>query len=81
MANERKEAESRAYALETTLAPVRGLDWRLLAALGGGEPGATIALAFQELAANAQRIGELNISPDLLRALLPSAGRAAEGRR
>ncbi len=79
--NERKEAESRAYALETTLAPVRGLDWRLLAALGGGEPGATIALAFQELAANAQRIGELNISPDLLRALLPSAARAAEGRR
>ena len=81
VANERKEAESRAYALETTLAPVRGLDWRLLAALGGGEPRSTIALAFQELAANAQRIGELNISPDLLRALLPSAARAVEGRQ
>src|SRR4029450_10521249 len=69
VANDRKEAESRAFALETTLAPVRGLDWRTLMALRGGDPGATIALAFQELAANAGRIGEVNVSPDLLRAL------------
>jgi len=82
VANDRKEAESRAYALETTLAPVRGLDWRMLMALRGGDSASTIALAFQELAANAGRIGELNISPDLLRALLPAAApRAAEGRR
>jgi hypothetical protein len=71
VANDRKEAESRAFALETTLAPVRGLDWRMLMALRGGDSGSTIALAFQELAANAARIGEVNISPDLLRALLP----------
>jgi len=30
----------------------------------------TIAMAFQELAGNAQKIGELNMSPDLLRSLL-----------
>ena len=46
--------------------------------LRGGEPGTTIALAFQEIATNAQKVGELNITPDLLRALLPAA---AEGRR
>ncbi|HEV8586575.1 MAG TPA: SPFH domain-containing protein [Methylomirabilota bacterium] len=70
VANDRREAESRAFALETTLAPVRTMDWRMLMALRGGDSATTIALAFQELAANAGRIGELNISPDLLRTLV-----------
>lgn len=82
VANERKEADSRAYALEKALAPLRGLDWRTLTALRGGDAASTIALAFQELAANAARVGELNISPDLLRSLLAPSGRpAAEARR
>jgi hypothetical protein len=82
VANDRKEAESRAFALETTLAPVRGLDWRMLMALRGGDSASTIALAFQELAANAGRIGEVNISPDLLRTLVAGAtARTGEGRR
>jgi hypothetical protein len=82
VANDRKEAESRAFALETTLAPVRGLDWRMLMALRGGDSASTIALAFQELAANAGRIGEVNISPDLLRTLMAGAtARTGEGRR
>ena len=72
VANDRKEADSRAYAIEAALAPLRGLDWRTLMVLRGGEPGATIALAFQEIATNAQKVGELNITPDLLRALLPA---------
>lgn len=72
VANDRKDADSRAYAIEATLAPLRGLDWRTLMVLRGGEPGATIALAFQEIATNAQKVGELNITPDLLRALLPA---------
>lgn len=72
VANDRKEADSRAYAIDATLAPLRGLDWRTLMVLRGGEPGATIALAFQEIATNAQKVGELNITPDLLRALLPA---------
>jgi regulator of protease activity HflC (stomatin/prohibitin superfamily) len=70
--NERKEADSRAYTLEAVLAPVQGLDWRLLMMLNphGADARNTIALAFQELATNAQKIGELNISPDLLRTLV-----------
>jgi len=69
--NERKEADTRAYTLEATLKPVRELDWHTLMMLAPhGDPRATIAMAFQELAANAQKIGELNISPELLTSLL-----------
>ena len=69
--NERKEADSRAYSLKAMIAPVQGLDWRVLMMLNpnGGDARNTIAMAFHELAGNAQKIGELNISPDLLRAL------------
>jgi regulator of protease activity HflC (stomatin/prohibitin superfamily) len=69
--NERKDADSRAYALTETLKPVRELDWKTLMMLGGnnGDPRTMIALAFQQMAENAQKIGELNISPDLLTAL------------
>ncbi|QRN93077.1 SPFH domain-containing protein [Archangium violaceum] len=70
--NERKAAEAKAYALEKTLAPVRNVDWKVLmaAAGGGNDPKLNIALAFREMAENAQKIGELNMSPDLLRSLL-----------
>jgi len=71
---DRKEADSRAYALEATLEPVREMDWRTMMTLSnhGGDPKMMIALAFQEMASNAQKIGELNISPDLLRSLISS---------
>lgn len=71
--NDRKEAESRAHALEATLKPVRDMDWRTLMAVSAGaaDPGVLMSMAFHELAQNAQKIGELNITPDLLRALLP----------
>jgi hypothetical protein len=73
--NERKDADSRAYALTETLKPLRDLDWKTLMALGGkgADPKAMIAIAFQEMAENAQKIGELNISPDLLKSLVSSA--------
>jgi regulator of protease activity HflC (stomatin/prohibitin superfamily) len=72
--NERKEADTRAYALKAVMEPIQGMDWRLLMTLQseGGNPANTIAMAFQELAANAQKIGELNMSPDLLRSLVGS---------
>jgi hypothetical protein len=75
--NERKDADSRAYALETTLKHVRTMDWRTLMALstGGGDPRSMIALAFRELAENAQKIGELNVTPDLLKSLLNNGGK------
>ena len=70
--NDRKEADSRAYALDATLKPVRNVDWKTLMAFSqnGGDPKTMIAMAFEEMASNAQKIGELNISPDLLRTLL-----------
>ena len=70
--NEKQDADSRAYAIEATLKPFKEADWKTLTALssGGGDPKAMIALAFRELAENAQKIGELNVSPDLLKSLL-----------
>jgi hypothetical protein len=79
--NDRKEADSRGYSLKAVLDPVQGVDWRTLMMLQpqGGDARNTIAMAFQELATNAQRIGELNISPDLLRSLIgPAAARRSE---
>lgn len=70
--NEKKDADARAYALEASLKHVRGLDWRILMALGadGMDGGVLFAEAFRELAQNASKIGELNVTPDLLKTLL-----------
>ena len=70
--NDRAEADTRAYGLDASLKPLKDVNWKtLLVATGAhGDPRSMIALAFQELAENAQKIGELNISPDLLRGLL-----------
>jgi regulator of protease activity HflC (stomatin/prohibitin superfamily) len=74
-ANDRRDADARAYGLQATLAPLKGVDWRTLMAVGGGgDPKLMIALAFRELAENAAKIGELNVTPDLLRSLLTPAG-------
>ncbi|MGE0606032.1 MAG: SPFH domain-containing protein [Pirellulales bacterium] len=72
VANERKEADAKAHALQAILEPLKGVDWKtLMAAAGGGaDAKAIIALAFQSLAENAGKIGELNVSPDLLNSLL-----------
>jgi regulator of protease activity HflC (stomatin/prohibitin superfamily) len=71
VANDQKEADARAHALQVTLEPLKGIDWRILmAANGGGDPRQNIALAFRDLAENAGKIGEINITPDLLRGLL-----------
>lgn len=77
--NDRREADSRAYALEAILKHVRSVDWRNLMALSqhGGDAKTMIAMAFEEMAANAQKIGELNISPDLLRSLVASTAAAS----
>ncbi len=71
VANERKDADSRAYALEATLKPVRDVDWRTLMAVAANtDPRLMIAVAFRELASNATKIGELNVTPDLLGSLI-----------
>jgi hypothetical protein len=75
--NEHKDADSRAYTLTETLKPLRDLDWKTLMMLGGknADPKAMVALAFQEMAENAQKIGELNVSPDLLKSLIGTTGK------
>jgi hypothetical protein len=75
--NDRRDADARAYALQATLEPLRNVDWRTLMAVSGGgtDPKLMIALAFRELAENAAKIGEINVTPDLLKSLTTSAGR------
>ena len=74
--NDRRDADARAYALRATLEPVKGVDWRTLMAVGGStDPKLMIALAFRELAENAGKIGELNVTPDLLKSLTTPAGK------
>jgi len=74
--NDRRDADARAYALQATLEPVRNVDWRTLMAVGGAsDPKLMIALAFRELAENASKIGEINVTPDLLASLTTPATR------
>ncbi len=76
VANQHKEAESRAFALRAVLDPIKDVDWRLLLAANAAlDPKFLIALGFQELAQNASKIGELNVSPDLLNSLLRPGGK------
>jgi hypothetical protein len=75
VANERKDADSRAYALDATVKALETVDWKklMLISSGGFDARQMIAMAFQEMAGNAQKIGELNISPDLLQGLIGKA--------
>lgn len=69
--NDRKEAETQGYILETSLKPYKEIDWKILNALSGKQDAKNnIALAFRELAENAGKIGNLNISPDLFETIL-----------
>lgn len=69
--NDKSEAETQGYVLETTLKPYKDFDWKLLTALNNNnDPKFNISLAFRELAENANKIGNLNISPELLDSLL-----------
>lgn len=70
--NERQQADVRAYGISATLRALEATDPKVLATLTsvGMEPGRLLALAFKDLAANTDKIGQLNISPDLLRELM-----------
>lgn len=70
--NARSESDTRAYGISTTMQALSSADANVLQALAtsGMKPQQLIAFAFQELAAKAEKIGTLNISPDLLSELL-----------
>ena len=61
--NARQQAESAAEANRITLAPYQSLDTRLL-----------LALAFRDFAANAEKIGNLTITADILEQALRARG-------
>jgi len=70
-ANDKREAETRGYIIDATLKPYKDIDWRTLTALNNNpDPKFNIALAFRQLAENADKIGNLNISPELLQSIL-----------
>lgn len=69
--NQKQEAETQGFVIATTLKPYREIDWRTLVALNNNpDPKFNIALAFRLLAENAEKIGNVNISPELLETIL-----------
>lgn len=72
--NAKREADVKTYAVAGLMKTIAGVDARVLQALtmSGSDPATLIALAFQGLAENAQKVGELNISPELLKQLIDS---------
>ena len=69
--NSRTESEARAYGMRTLFESMSQIDAKVLQVLAqtGMNPEQLISSAFQEMASRADKIGELNISPDLLREL------------
>jgi len=71
MENQKKEADVKRYSIEASIEPFKNLDWKTIMAINSnGDPKQNIAIAFRELAENAENIQNLNISPDLLNSLI-----------
>lgn len=69
--NQKREADTRAYAIGAVVDVLGRLDSRALQTLmlGQASPETIMAMGFQNIADNAAKIGEFNFSPDLLRQL------------
>jgi hypothetical protein len=74
--NQREEADAKAYGLAAMMRSFGDADPKLLQALAsvGMDPSQLMALAFRDLADNATKIGQLNVTPDLLREMLQPQG-------
>lgn len=70
--NSKQDADSKAYQFEAMMKVFNEMDPNVIQALAAinMEPEKLIAGAFQQLANKADKIGELNISPDLLQSLI-----------
>ena len=79
--NTRTAAEAEAFRISASLQALQSADPRVIQALAaaGMEPRQLIAQAFGGLAERAEKIGQLNLSPDLLQTLL-AAPHAETGR-
>ncbi len=71
-ANAREQADARAYEVSALMQALGRADEKTIKALvsTGLSPGHLVALAFKELAESAEKIGQLNITPDLLREVI-----------
>ncbi|MGF6353800.1 hypothetical protein ABIE27_001710 [Paenibacillus sp. 4624] len=82
IANQNAEADAKAYEIAAVMNSLQHVQPNVLQAMAnmGMNSDKLIALAFQELAENAGKIGQLNISPDLLQGLMaPTEGRGKGG--
>lgn len=70
--NSKAEADAKAYELSAVMKALEGMDPDVIQSLAsiGMQPSKLIAMAFQGLAEKAEKIGQLNISPDLLQELM-----------
>jgi hypothetical protein len=70
--NARREADAKAYGIDAMMKAFAASDAKVLQALAsvGMQPAQLLALAFRDLADNATKIGQLNVSPDLLREIM-----------
>ncbi len=70
--NKRAGADAEAYGIAASLKALEGTDRHVLQALVsvGMDPGKLVAMGFRDLAESTGKIGQLNISPDLLRELM-----------
>jgi regulator of protease activity HflC (stomatin/prohibitin superfamily) len=70
--NLKSEADAKAYSLTVTMKALAGVDPKVLQALASMDmnPSQLVALAFRDLADSADKIGQLNVSPELLTELL-----------
>ena len=73
--NARALAEAEAHRVRSVMAALQATDPRIVQALAssGMQPGQLIAQAFSGIAEKAERIGQLNVSPELLQTLMGSA--------
>lgn len=76
VANQKAEADARAYELAAVMRSLRDVEPGVLQTMANMDmkPDKLIAIAFQELADKADKIGQLNITPDLLQGLLAGGG-------
>ncbi len=74
--NSKTRSDAQAYAIRATLEPLTTLDPKSLQVLAARsvDPRLMVAMAFQDIAANAAKVGNLNISPELLQTLLQNNG-------
>jgi hypothetical protein len=73
--NQKIESDAKAYGMTAVMAAFQNVDPKVMQALAGVgmSPAQLIAGAFLNLADNAEKIGNLNISPELLQELMAAA--------